>query len=72
MNRMDSQQKEFETRTSSMTKTIEEAIKKAEQRGRIQEKLDIAVALIDILDEEVIAERLNLSIEKIRELKKIK
>lgn len=69
MERMNTQQRELDKVNASITKTIEETIKKAEERGKIQERLDIAMALLDVLEDEVIAEKLGLSIERVQELR---
>ena len=43
--------------------------KRGEQRGRIQEKIDIARALLDILDDEMIATKTGLELQEVKKLR---
>ena len=43
--------------------------KRGEQRGRIQEKIEIARALLDILDDEMIATKTGLELQEVKKLR---
>lgn len=51
--------------TANITRTIEEIKEEAELKGRI----DVAVSLLDVLDDETIASKTKLPIEKIKQLR---
>lgn len=51
--------------TANITRTIEEIKEEAELKGRI----DVAVSLLDVLDDETIASKTKLPIEKIKRLR---
>ena len=44
-------------------------ISSAEQRGRTQEKIEIARALLDILDDEMIAAKTGLELQEVKKLR---
>ena len=48
---------------------ISSAEKRGEQRGRIQEKIEIARALLDILDDEMIAAKTGLELQEVKRLR---
>ena len=49
---------------------IEEGIEQGIQKGIEKGKIDIAINLLDILEDDIIAEKTGLSIEEVKELRK--
>ena len=55
--------------TANITRTIEEIREEAKSEGRLAVKIELARELLDILDDEIIAIKTKLPLEKVRELR---
>ena len=49
---------------------LDEMKDKAKEEGRAEERKELAIKLLDILDDETISEKTGLDIEKVKELRK--
>lgn len=54
---------------ANITRTIEEIKEEAKSKGRLAVKIELARELWDILDDEIIAIKTKLPLEKVRELR---
>lgn len=66
LNILDADKEEVDKMTANITRTIEEIKEEAELKGRI----DVAISLLDVLDDETIAVKVRLPLEKIKELRR--
>ena len=71
MSNDDAQRELYEMRFNALRNRIS-ALNAAEQKGVANSKLKIAKALLDVLDVETIAEKVGLSVEKVKSLKENK
>lgn len=62
---LDADKEDVDKMTANITRTIEEIKEEAELKGRI----DVAISLLDVLDDETIAIKTKLPIEKIKQLR---
>lgn len=62
---MDEAQRQFESRK----KGLEQGRKEGRQEGKLEGKLEVAISLLEVLSDEVIAEKTELSLAKVRELR---
>ena len=68
LNILDADKEEVDKMTANITRTIEEIKEEAELKGRI----DVAISLLDVLDDETIAVKVRLPLEKVKELRRKK
>ncbi|WBW95932.1 Rpn family recombination-promoting nuclease/putative transposase [Oceanirhabdus sp. W0125-5] len=66
---LDANKEEVERMVANNAYMLKEMKEKAEQKGREEEKIEIAKKLLDILDDETISQKTGLEIEKIKELR---
>ena len=71
MSNDDAQRELYEVRSNALRDKIS-ALNAAKQKGETNSKLKIAKALLDVLDVETIAEKVGLSVEKVKSLKEYK
>lgn len=66
---LDADKEEVENMVANITRTIEEIKEEAEHRGLEKGKLDVADALLDILDDETIAIKTGLPLTVVQKLR---
>ncbi|MGL4344942.1 MAG: hypothetical protein ACRCTE_07085 [Cellulosilyticaceae bacterium] len=66
---LDADKEDVDKMTANITRTIEEIKEEAMEKGRYEREIELARELLDVLDDETIAIKTKLSLEKIKELR---
>ncbi|MGL6175150.1 MAG: hypothetical protein ACRC1P_11145 [Cellulosilyticaceae bacterium] len=66
---LEADKEDVDKMTANITRTIEEMKEEARLAGELKGKLQAAKSLLDILDDETIADRIGLPLEKVKALR---
>lgn len=66
---LDADKEEVDKMTANITRTIEEIKEEAIERGRSEREIELAKALLDVLDDETIATKTKLPLEQVKKLR---